>query len=84
MLYWLLYFAAALTGINAFPAITESDSGMLTCYFIGTILTTISIIFIRWKNTPILYQLTFAGIVGFFSWIPGYLVALLIGALGIF
>ncbi|MCE0497662.1 MAG: hypothetical protein LV481_06930 [Methylacidiphilales bacterium] len=67
MIYWLLYLIAAYIGLVAFPDLTESDEGMLACSIYGVILTTIVMIFIRWKKTPFIYQLTFACAVGFFA-----------------
>jgi hypothetical protein len=90
MLYWLCYAVSAFFGLALAPAITKvilgvgSDGGMMTCYVVGIVLTTIVLMFIKWREVKFIYQLLSVCIIGLLSFIPGYLVAWLISALHIF
>ena len=79
--YWLCYFLFALAGLVLAPSISYLllGPGHLDgpVYLVGTILTTIGLLFVKIKTNNY-YQLVLVCIIGFFSFLSIFFIGMLL------
>ena len=90
MIDWSLYFLFSVIGLGFAPAIDRTvfnigaDEGMMLCFLIGIVITTTCFGICRWKKYKFAHHLFVIVIIGFFSFVPGYVIAGFVGMLHLF
>ena len=90
LFHWLLYLILSVIGLGFVPTVDGdilrigTDGGMMTCFGIGMLITTCVFAFCRWRKYRFSYRPMMICVVGFLSFVPGYVVAYFVGLSGAF